>query len=226
MLFTQHPAEHSTKLRLAINNITLPMDKTIKILGLTFNPLHTFAKHVQNTTDKARNTTEILKVLTTTHWRKYKETLLILSTYTAINRTTLKYGSTIWWWCRPLRQSVLVTNYIRHKQTVQNTALRITTGCTRDTSTQRLHKESTLPIKQHLALHASQVRQKAQHTEHTLHQLTLQQHQPRNIKQNIYHKTNYTTNRDTTPRLNHIANSENTKLIHTEIVQSHLQTTR
>ena len=94
MLFTPHPAEHSTKLRLTINNTTLSTDKTIKILGLTFDSRHTFAKHIQNTTDKAKNTTKIIKALTTTHWGKSKETLL--STYTAITRTTLEYGNTIW----------------------------------------------------------------------------------------------------------------------------------
>ena len=53
--------------------------------------------------------------------------------------------------------------------------MRITTGCTLEPSTQRLHEETRiLPIKQHLALHASQPRQKAQHPKHALHKLTLQ----------------------------------------------------
>ena len=121
----------------------------------------------------------------------------------------------------------MVTNYIRDKQQiVQNIALRITTGCTRDTSTQHLHEEtSILPIKQHLALHASQLRQKAQHPEHTLHQLTLQPHQPRNVKQTIFHNTNYTTNRDTIPDTTTLQTVKNDmKRKHTEIVQSRLQT--
>ena len=69
--------------------------KNIKILGLTFDPRHTFAKHMQNTTHKASEEHhKILKSLTTTHRGKSKET--ILSTYTAINRTKLEYRSTIW----------------------------------------------------------------------------------------------------------------------------------
>ena len=58
------------------------------------------------------------------------------------------------------------------QQIVQNTALRIATGCTHDTNTQHLHEETNvLPIHQHLQLHASQIRQKAQHP---LHKLTIQ----------------------------------------------------
>ena len=125
----------------------------------------------------------------------------------------------------------MVTNYIRdkHKQTTNRTKYSSaqTTGCTRDTSTQHLHEEtSILPIKQHLALHASQPRQKAQHPEHTLFQLTLQPHQPRNMKQTIFHNTNYTTNRDTTPDTTTTLQTVNNNMTlrHTEIVQSHLQT--
>ena len=54
------------------------------------------------------------------------------------------------------------TNINKH-QITQNTALRIATGCTTDTNT-HLHDETqTLSIKEHLQLHASQIRQKSQH---------------------------------------------------------------
>ena len=100
------------------------------------------------------------------------------------------------------------------------------TGCTRDTSTQHLHEEtSILPIKQHLTLHTSQLKQKAQYPEHTLHQLTLQPHQPKNMTQTIFHNTHYTTNRDSTPDTTTLQTVKKImKLVHTEIVQSHLQT--
>ena len=45
ILFTPHTAEHSTKLRLTINNTTLPTDKNIEIL-LTVDTRYTFAKHI------------------------------------------------------------------------------------------------------------------------------------------------------------------------------------
>ena len=45
------------------------------------------------------------------------------------------------------------------------------------------------------------------------------------MKQTIFHNTNYTTNRDSTPDTTTLQTvKNNTKLIHTEIVQSYLQT--
>ena len=59
------------------------------------------------------------------------------------------------------------------------------------------------------------LRQKAQHPERTLHQLTLQPQQPKNMKQTLFHNTNYTTNRDTTPDTTTLqAVENNTKRIH------------
>ena len=119
----------------------------------------------------------------------------------------------------------MVTQCIRDKlQIVQNTALRIATGCTHDTNTQHLHDETNvLPIHQHLQLHASQIRQKAQHPTHPLHKLTIHPHTPRLKKQTTFNNTNYTTNIDTHPdTVTQQQISVNSTQIHTSIVQSHL----
>ena len=63
-LFTPDPAEYSTQLELQIDNITLPMNITPKILGLTLNSKLTYNKHIEITTTKARKTIQILKPLT------------------------------------------------------------------------------------------------------------------------------------------------------------------
>jgi hypothetical protein len=69
----------------------------------------------------------MLKALTSTNWGKHKETLI--TTFKAITRPILEYGSTTW--------SPIISNTNLNKlQTVQNTALRIATGCTADTSIQ------------------------------------------------------------------------------------------
>ena len=48
-------------------------------------------------------------------------------------------------------------------QTIQNTAVRIATGCTRDTNTQHLHDETkALPMDTHLKFHATQFKQLTQ----------------------------------------------------------------
>ena len=107
-------------------------------------------------------------------------------------------------------------------QIVQNTALRIATGCTHDTNTQHLHDETNvLPIHQHLQLHASQIRQKAQHPTHPLHKLTIHPHTPRLKKQTTFNNINYTTNIDTHPdTVTQQQISANSTQIHTSIVQT------
>ena len=84
----------------------------------------------------------------------------ILATYKAITRHILECVSTIW------SALAAVTN-INKLHITQNTAHIIETGCTTDTNTQHLHVEThTLPIKEHLQLHASQRRQN-HNTPHT-----------------------------------------------------------
>ena len=74
----------------------------------------------------------------------------LLKTYTAITRTTVDYGSSIW---LPI---ISDTNKL---QIIQNIALCIAAGCMKDSNTQQIHEEtSILPVEQHLELHASQLR--------------------------------------------------------------------
>ena len=63
-------------------------------LGLTLDPKLTYNRHIDLAATKARKTINILKVLNSTKWGKYKET--ILATYKAITRPVLDYASTIW----------------------------------------------------------------------------------------------------------------------------------
>ena len=71
--WTSDPAVYSTQLGLQIDNRTLPMTTHPKILGLTFDPKLTYNRHIDLAATKARKTINILKVLTSTKWRKYKE---------------------------------------------------------------------------------------------------------------------------------------------------------
>ena len=95
---------------------------------------------------------------------------------------------------------------------------------THSTYTQHLHDETNvLPIHQHLQLHASQIRQKAQHPTHSLHKLTIHPHTPRLKKQTTFNNINYTPNIDTHPdTVKQQQISANSTQIHTSIVQTHL----
>ena len=215
-LFTLDPSEYDKTLNLHINNTLIPTVKHPKVLGLTFDPKLKFNEHIAKTKEKAGKTLNILKALTSTNWGKQKET--IATTYKTITRPTLEYASTIW---SPIASD---TN-INKIQIIQNTALRIATGCTKDTNTQHLHEETLIqPIKNHLQLHASQMRQKAELPCHPMHSLIQATDQPRYIRQTIFHnKNNYTHEIATDP--NNITEdtiNNNIKTIHTTLVQKYL----
>lgn len=218
-LFTPDPAQYNTTLSLHINNNILPTVKNPKILGLTLDPKLTYSAHIQNTLKRATQTINMIKALTTTHWGKTKETLT--TTYKAITRPIIEYANTIW-------SPITSTTNMQKLQTVQNKALRTITGCTLDTNTSHLHTETQiLPITTHLQLHASQLRQQAQHPQHTLHAFTRKAPNPRYKKQTIFdNNNNYTYNIATNPENTTEATIKNNlKQIHTHIVNRHIDNT-
>jgi len=168
-LFTNDQSEFNKTLSLTINNESIPTIKHPKILGLTFDPKLNFGEHINKTKEKANKTINIMKSLTSTKWGKQKETLL--TTYKTITQPIIEYAGTVW---API---VSHTN-LNKLQIIQNSSLRIATGCTRDTNCQHLHEETkTLPLKEHLKLHSSQLRQKSQLPNHPLH--SLNKHNPK-----------------------------------------------
>jgi retron-type reverse transcriptase len=217
-LFTPDTHEHNITLNLTINNTTIPTVKNPKILGLTLDPAFTFAEHAKITKDKADSAIKILKALTSTIWGKQKETLL--ATYKTIILPVIEYASTVW------SPAISDTN-LQKLQTTQNNALRIITGCTADTNIQHLHTETkTLPLNNHLKLHASQLRQKSQLPTHPLHDLNRQTNCPRQMKETIFENWNGKTiiinNTSATPPTPD-STSQNIKKIHTMIVEECLR---
>ena len=178
-LFTPDPAEYTSNLDLTINNKALPMATHPKVLGLTLDPKVTYSTHIHNISVQAHKPLQIIKALTATGWGKQKETLM--ATYKAVMRPALEYASSVW-------------SPINKLQVMQNAALRTATGCTQDTNIQHLHDETlTLPIHEHLQLHASQYKQKTQHPSHPLHKHTTFQHSKAQ-KPTIFNNGRYTTN--------------------------------
>jgi hypothetical protein len=215
-LFTLHPDEYKKTLNLHINNTLIPTVKHPKILGLTFDPKLTYNQHIDNTKEKATKTTKLLKTLTSTTWGKQKET--IVTTYKTITRPIIEHASTIW-------SSTASKTNINKLQTIQNIALRTATGCTADSNTQHLHDETlVLPIKNHLQLQASQLRQKSQKPSHPLHNLLQQQNPKRQIKNSIFQANNtYIHTIATDPTTVTTENiKQNLKTIHTSIVQKYM----
>ena len=114
---------------------------------------------------------QIIKALTATGWGKQRETLM--ATYKAVMRPALEYVSSVW-------SPIASLTSINKLQVMQNAVLKTATGCTQDTNIQHLHDETlTLPIHEHLQLHASQSKQKTQHPSHPLHKHTTYFNTPR-----------------------------------------------
>ena len=107
---------------------------------------------------------------------------------------------------------------------MQNAALRTATGCTQDINIPHLHDETlTLPIHEHLQLHASQYKQKTQPASHPLHKHTTYFNTPR-LKNPLFFNS-YTTNIPTDPHTVTTTDIKtNMRHIHTSIVSRHLAT--
>ena len=166
-----NPAEYTSNLDPKIHNKALPMATHPKVLGPTLDPKLTYSTHVHNISVHAHKHLQIIKALTATGWDKQKETLM--ATYKTVMRPALEYSSSIW---SPLATSTSINKL----QVMQNAALRTATGCTQATGIQHLHdKTLTLPIHEHLQLHASQHKQKTQHPSHPLHTHTTYFNTPR-----------------------------------------------
>jgi hypothetical protein len=161
---------------------------------------------------KPQKTVNIIKALTSTKWGKQKETLV--NTYKTITRPIIEYGSTIW-------APIISDTNVNKLQVIQNSALRIATGCTSDTNTQHLHEETkVLPLREHLKLHSSQLRLKTQISTHPLNKLNNKNPKSRHIRETIFDNKDFTIN----PKLNHntITNTTIEKkktFIHSKIVK-------
>ena len=189
-LFTQNPAEYTSNLDLTINNKALPMATHPNVLGLTLNPKLTYSIHIHNISVQAHKPLQIIKALTATGWGKQKETLM--ATYKAVMRLALVYASSVW-------SPIVFWTSINKLQVMQKAALRTATGCTQDTNIQHLHDETlTLPIHEHLQIHATQHKQKTQHPSHSLHKHTTYFKHSK-AKNTIFNNGHYISNIPTDP---------------------------
>ena len=137
-----------------------------KIIGLTLDQKLTCNTHIHNIAVHAHKPLQIIKTLTATGSGKQKAT--IMATYNTVMIQALEYTYSIW---STLASSTSITKL----QDMQNTSLR-----TQDTHIQHMHGEAlTLPIHEHLQLHASQYKHKTQHPSHTLHKHTTYFNTPR-----------------------------------------------
>ena len=176
-LFTSDKQQSYTHPTVTLNNTTLPLERHPRLLGVTLDPHLTFASHISNIISRATPRLNILKALAGTNWGQQCETIAI--TYKSIVRSLFLYAAPIWY------PNTSPSN-INRLQTIQNSALRIATGCLKMSPIQHLHSETkTLPVKDHLSLISTQFLARALQPTHPSHPYVTTPPGPRNMKNTL-----------------------------------------
>ena len=163
--------------RVTLGNNNLIPERNPKILGVYFDPLFKFSHHVTQIHERASSRIRILKVLAGTNWGQQKETLLV--TYRALIRSLFTYAAPIW--CPNVSSSSL-----KKLQVLQNSALRVATGCHRMAPIDHLHRESSmLPLVDSLHLLCRQYLASAMVPDHPSHSVVTMNSGPRAIRHTL-----------------------------------------
>ena len=215
-LFTPDKArEGSLHPVVSVDNNRLPLDKTPKILGVVFDTHFNFGKQVEYVAERAASRLRILKALSGTGWGQQRETLLV--TYKALVRSLMTYAAPVWY---PNASNV------RRLQTIQNSALRVVTGCHAAASAEHVHMEcKMLPVAESLAMACSQFLAGALVPSHPSHGIVTLESGPRPMKNTLQSvflpSIAHLLHHGSTPpgELGHVLSA-----IHSETVLRHLET--
>ena len=118
-----------------------------------------------------------MRALAGSNWGQDKETLLL--TFKSLIKSLYTYAAPVWF---PNAQSTAINRL----QALQNSALRIATGCVRMTSVGHLHAEAAvLPVRDHLSLLCSQFLARCLVPSHPSHSVVTAPSGPRQKKQTL-----------------------------------------
>ena len=179
-LFTSHTHQSHDHPSVILNNTPLPLERHPKLLGVTFDTHFSFQPHVKSLVDRAAGKLKILKALAGTNWGQQKETIIM--TYKALIWSILSYAAPVWF---PNASA----DACKKLQVIQNTALRIATGCHKRTSAGHLHAETQiLPVGESLSLLCTQYLASALRPSHVSHAIVTRDSGPRTIKNTLQSK--------------------------------------
>jgi len=94
-LFTSLFAQSNTHPKVTLNNSLLPLEKTPRILEVTFDPHFKFNAHVKYTVTRASPRINILMAAAGTNWGQQKETIFA-NTNMFLIRFLFLYAASIW----------------------------------------------------------------------------------------------------------------------------------
>ena len=176
-LFSTWNKEMATQLDIHIENNLIPTAKQPKILGVTFDCLHTFAHHATDINRRIRKRTNAVKCLSGTSWGANTEVLL--TTYKTVCRPIINYAVPIW-------HPGLSKSRRDDLQVAQNQALRSATGCHLKAPIDHLHHETrVLPVEAHNDLLCNQYLLRCHLPTHPSNQLLADPPAPRHLKKGI-----------------------------------------
>ena len=176
-LFTSDLHQSHLHPQVSLHNSPLPLNRNPRILGVTFDPHFTFSPHIASIVSRASPRLNILKALAGTTWGQQKETLI--TTYKSLIRPLLTYANPIWF---PNSSP----SAIQKLQVLQNSALRIATGCVRASAISHLHAETqVLPVRDHLSLLCSQYLARTLQPNHPSHTIVTSPSGPRTVRHTL-----------------------------------------
>ena len=147
-LFTPWTSPREQNPNLTINGVPLEVVNLIKILAVIFSRHGSYAPHVDWIIERCRKGLKILRALAGSSWGCQKE--VILMTYKALILPIINYACAVWF-------PMCAQSKLDQLQVIQNSALRIATGCHLKASIHHLHAEcKLLLVKEHLELLCSQ----------------------------------------------------------------------
>ena len=176
-LFTSETRQSHTHPPVTLHDSPLPLARNPRILGVTFDPHFNFSSHISSIIARATPCLNILRLLAGSTWGQHKDTILI--TYISLIRSLITYAAPIWF------PNCSATS-IAKLQRIQNSALRIATGCVKMTAISDLHAEThVLPVRDHLSLLCSQFLARTLIPSHPSHPITTSPSGPRSIRQTL-----------------------------------------
>ena len=179
-LFTSDNQQSHIHPHVLLRDSRLPLDRNPRILGVTFDPHFNFSKHVSSLISRITPRLNIIRALAGTSWGQQRETILI--TFKSLIRSIVTYAAPIWY------PNASPSN-IQKLQSLQNSALRIATGCVKMTDPHHLHTETqTLPVSDHLSLLCAQFLSRTLIPSHPSHLFTSAPSGPRNIRHTLQSK--------------------------------------
>ena len=147
-LFTPQTQQSHHHERVSVIGSPLSLDRNSTNLGITFDPHLYFHYYVYNIVKKTKPRLNLLRLSCSTNWAQQKETLL--ATFKSLIGSLFTFATQIQF---PNTSETSINKL----QIIQNSALRIASGCGQMTAIDHIHSEAkTLKVEEHIGLLCSQ----------------------------------------------------------------------